>query len=39
VSVRELTTGERGPISQYEFAMWNTYFKVKAYYAENQRDK
>ena len=21
-------------MSQLEFAMWNTYFKVKAYYAE-----
>lgn len=37
VTVHELLTGERGPISQYEFAMWNTYYKVKQFYAETKK--
>jgi hypothetical protein len=38
--VQELFTGEKRPLSQYEFSMWNTYYKVKALYQENaQREQ
>lgn len=37
IQVHELLTGESGPMSLYEFAMWNTYFKVKQYYQETKR--
>jgi hypothetical protein len=37
-TVRELLDGVPGPISMEEFQNWNTFFKVKAYYQEQQRD-
>lgn len=37
ITVHELLTGERGPMSLYEFGMWSTYYKVKQYYADTKK--
>lgn len=43
MTVHELLTGERAPLSMWEYNMWNTYWKVKQYYqethAEQQKNK
>lgn len=41
--MHELLTGERAPLSMWEYTMWSTYFKVKQHFQEtnanNQKNK
>jgi hypothetical protein len=37
-TVQELLTGRPAPLSSSELRMWGTYYKVKKYYQETQKD-